>query len=61
MHDDTDRPTRARRDEVGGTAKKPYSKPRVEDYGSVADLTRAGGGTIEDAGGGAFDFSGGSG
>ena len=31
--------------------KRPYRKPRIEDYGTVADLTLTGAGTIDDGGG----------
>jgi hypothetical protein len=31
--------------------KRPYSKPRIDDYGSVVELTRAGEGTIDDGSG----------
>ena len=32
--------------------KKPYAKPHLTDYGSVAKLTRASAGSIGDGGGG---------
>ena len=51
------------RDASGGRddrGKKPYRKPRIEDYGSIVELTGTADGTIEDGGTGAFDFSGGS-
>jgi hypothetical protein len=41
-------------------AKKPYSSPRIEDYGSVVELTGTGSGAIDD-GGGPFAFSGAAG
>ena len=49
----------------GGTSRedrgrKPYRKPRIEDYGSIVELTGTGDGTVEDGGTGGFDFSGGS-
>jgi hypothetical protein len=34
------------------TAKKSYSKPNLIEYGSVAKLTSASGGTVSDGGGG---------
>lgn len=37
--------------------RKPYRKPRIEDYGSITELTGTGTGTVEDTGG-TFDFSG---
>lgn len=40
-----------------GRGKKPYRKPRIEDYGTIVELTGTGGGTVEDTGG-TFDFSG---
>lgn len=33
---------------TGGTGKRPYSRPTVTDYGTVADLTRGGAGTRPD-------------
>jgi hypothetical protein len=41
-------------------AKKPYSSPRIDDYGSVVELTGTGSGSIPD-GGGPFDSSGAAG
>ena len=51
------------RDAGGGRedhARKPYRKPRIEDYGTIVELTGTGSGTVEDTGGG-FDFSGAAG
>lgn len=47
----------SRADHGAETAKKPYQKPQIEDYGTVVELTGTGSGTIED-GGGVFAFSG---
>ena len=41
--------------------RKPYSKPVIEDYGSIEELTGTGSGTADDGGGDGFAFSGGSG
>lgn len=49
------------RDVIGSRddrGKKPYRKPRIEDYGSIVELTGTGEGTVEDGGTGTFDFSG---
>lgn len=48
------------RGERPGEPKKSYSKPRIEDYGTVAELTGTGSGTVDD-GGGPFAASGGAG
>jgi hypothetical protein len=37
-----------REPERKGSARKPYSPPGLKDYGTVADLTRTGSGTISD-------------
>lgn len=34
--------------------KKTYGKPRIEDYGSVVELTGSGGGSIQDGAGPTF-------
>lgn len=33
-------------------AKKPYAKPKIREYGSIAKLTQSGGSTKPEAGGG---------
>lgn len=58
MHSNVDRTLGTRPDKGDGSVKKPYHAPRMEDYGSVVELTGTGGGTVEDSGGPSFDFSG---
>ena len=51
------------RDASGGRddrGRKPYRKPRIEDFGTIVELTGTGSGTVEDTGG-TFDFSGAAG
>ena len=41
--------------EVGpaeSTGKRPYAKPRIREYGSIAKLTQSGGSTKPEVGGG---------
>lgn len=58
MHSNVDRTLGTRPTEGDRSAKKPYRAPRVEDYGSVVELTGTGDGTVEDTGSPGFDFSG---
>ncbi len=60
MHDMQPDHDVSRDGEAAEASRKPYRKPRLEDYGSVVELTGAGSGTTDD-GGGSFSFSGSSG
>lgn len=47
--------------DIAKTRKKPYAKPRIEDYGTVVRLTGTGGEATLVDGPGPFDFGSGAG
>ncbi len=53
MRSDDDGADKRELDRPGQRARKrPYAKPRLQEYGSIAKLTQSGGSTKNEAGGG---------